>query len=90
MERIELLWEKRQIFKDPNVSIVTIDDFLEACAHVNVTEIHEKPLERKTEDKDITIKPKLLNEDGTKTIESMTDQELAERSDPGENETLPF
>lgn len=88
MERIELLWEKRQLFSDArNTNIVVLDDFLEACAHVNVTEVRkidgkdvvvqpDKPLQATEKKEQKVFKPRMLNDDGTRTIDSMDNDEL--------------
>lgn len=82
MERIELLWEPRKYISEQvrDLKIVALDEFLEACAHVNITESTHKYLE--TSEKEVkSFKPKRFNEDGTKSIEAMDDTELLEASE---------
>jgi hypothetical protein len=109
MERMELLWEKRKLFSDArDMNIVTLEDFLDTCAHVKVREVHvtmedaegnpvdkvtevaDRPLERTSEVAQTNIKPKLLNEDGSKTIDAMSDQELFDQFGMEGCEALPF
>ena len=40
MERMELLWEKKKFLMDASkTNIVALDDFLEACSHLNIETI---------------------------------------------------
>ncbi len=70
-----------------NTNIVVLDDFLEACAHVNVTEVRkidgkdvvvqpDKPLQATEKKEQKVFKPRMLNDDGTRTIDSMDNDEL--------------
>lgn len=84
MERIELLWEKRKFLADriKDDKIVVLEDFLEACAKVNIQERKNEPLPAKplqaTSKKEHEFKPKTLNEDGTRAILAMDDTEILE------------
>lgn len=66
MERMELLWEKKKFLMDASkTNIVALDDFLEACSHLNIE----------------TIKYNDNNGAAEKTIDEMTEEELLEYSE---------
>lgn len=77
MSKVELLWEKRKFLMDAGKEdIYMLDEFLEACSHVQVTDINIKPLQA-TEQPDMPVKIVDTTENGEKPIDAMDETELA-------------
>lgn len=75
MQRMELLWEKRGFIKPNETNIVMLDDFLEACAHIQMREV--------------TVKRTYKQLDGSKVEKLETTYEVAKTDDNPDGER-PF
>lgn len=103
MTRQELIWEKKGFIKHGGNEVVLLDDFLEACAHIQVQEVKVNRAYKKLDGTVVTkvetvyevvegsqrpfqatpkqerpINPRMYNEDGTRTIDSMDEAEMVD------------
>ena len=103
MTRQELIWEKKGFIKHGGNEVVLLDDFLEACAHIQVQEVKVNRAYKKLDGTVVTkvetayevvegsqrpfqatpkqerpINPRMYNEDGTRTNDSMDEAEMVD------------